>query len=117
MVVRTTATLRQVISKLMTISKNTMKNKEEPGDTTGFKIDEMRGAFILNKKTDKEVKTKKESDQSDQNENESSDDSSDNTTKKLNIEKKIIKMSETKPNYPQITDYTVYKIGIETTKN
>ena len=25
-------------------------------------------------------------------------------------------MSETKPNYPQITDYTVYKLGIETTK-
>ena len=25
-------------------------------------------------------------------------------------------MSGTKPNYPQITDYTVYKLGIETTK-
>ncbi len=25
-------------------------------------------------------------------------------------------MSETKPNYQQITDYTVYNVGIETTK-
>ena len=37
--------IKAVISKLMTISKNTMKNQEEPGDTTGFKIDEMRGCI------------------------------------------------------------------------
>jgi hypothetical protein len=38
--------IKAVISKLMTISKNTMKNQEEPGDTTGFKIDEMRGVHL-----------------------------------------------------------------------
>ncbi len=114
--------IKATIGKLMTIAKDTMNKEEEPGNTRDVKIDGLKGAILLDKKdskTDepkKEVKSKKESDQSDENENESSDNSSDNTTKKLNIEKKIIKMSETKPNYPQITDYTVYKLCIKTTK-
>jgi hypothetical protein len=75
--------IKAVISKLMTIAKNTMKNQEEPGNTTDVKIDELKGAVILDKKdsktdepdkidktdkTKKEVKPNKESDQSDENE-------------------------------------------------
>ena len=84
--------IKAVISKLMTIAKNTMKKEQEPGDTTDIKIDEMKGVVIL-EKTKKKAEPKKESDQSDENENESSADSSNNTTNSI-----------------------VYKLGIETTK-
>ena len=40
------SSIKAVIGKLMTIAKNTMKNQEEPGNTSGIKIDEMKGATI-----------------------------------------------------------------------
>ena len=101
--------IKAVISKLMTIAKNTMKKEKEPGDTTDFKIDEMKGAVILSKpdqtnktdqtdQTDKTAEPKKKaepkknsSDQSDESdENESSDDSS-NPPKEQAIERKVVR--------------------------
>ena len=80
--------IKAVISKLMTIAKNTMKNQQEPGDTSGIKIDEMKGALILDTQADK---PKKDTEQSDEHDSESSDDSTGSSTKKQHIEKKSIK--------------------------
>ena len=51
--------IKAVISKLMTIAKNTMKNQVEPGNTSGIKIDEMKGALILDTQVDEKAKPEK----------------------------------------------------------
>ena len=92
------SSIKAVISKLMTIAKNTMKNQEEPGNTSGIKIDEMKGALIIDTQVDekaepkKKVESKKDTDQSDEHENESSDDSSGSSTKKQHIEAGKVKV-------------------------
>ena len=40
------STIKAVINKLMTVAKNTMNTEKEPGDTSGVKIDNMKGATI-----------------------------------------------------------------------
>ena len=56
------SSIKAVISKLMTIAKNTMKKEQEPGDTSDIKIDDMKGAIILDKKDKKTDKTEEEKD-------------------------------------------------------
>ena len=86
--------IKAVISKLMTIAKNTMKKEQEPGDTSDIKIDDMKGAVILDTQADKpkkDTESKKDTEQSDEHDSESSDDSTGSSTKKQHIEKKNIK--------------------------
>jgi len=56
--------IKAVISKLMTIAKNTMKKEEEPGTTTDIKIDELKGAILFDKKDSKTDEPKKKADKS-----------------------------------------------------